>query len=294
MADVLAFLIAGLGVGAVYALLGLGIVTLYRTTGVLNFAFGAMGMIAAFGYASLTELGVAPGLAAALVVVLAAGGATLLELVLLRPFRSDDEVTKAVATIAVFVGLIGVTDLIWGTRPRAVPEFLPGWHAAVGGVVLPTSKIGALVLVVVIVVAMRVAFTRTRTGVAMLATADDRATAALVGVPVRRLGLVSWALTGALAAISILLIAPSQGLHSGTLSIFVIPGLAAAVVGELRSQGWTVVGGLALGVAESEAGLGDWTSRNALILPFVLLLAVLLWRQRRVAIPLMAPNGSRA
>lgn len=293
MGDVIAFLIAGLGVGAVYALLGLGIMTLYRSTGVLNFAFAAIGMVAVFGYVELTEQGVAAWLAALVMIIAGMPFGVLLELLVMRRFRDEQQTTKAVATIAVLVGLIGAVDLIWGTVPRGIPDWLPAWSMSVGDTTVPGDKVTSLAVVVVVLMALALLFTRTRTGIALRAMASDRSTSALVGVPVGRLTMIAWGLTGGLAALSLLLVGPTRGLNSGSLSLLVIPGLAAAVIGNLRSPAGVVAGGLALGVVEAEAGLSAWTAENALVVPFVVLLVVLLWRQRKVLIPAFA-EGARA
>lgn len=267
---------------------------LYRSTGVLNFAFGAMGTVAVYAYVSLTDAGLAEWLAAMVVVIAAmpAGGAV--ELTLMRRLRGLDATSKAVATIALLVGLIGFDRLIWGANPRGVPEFLPTWSATISGVTLPSFRLAAFGLVLILLFTFRILFFHTRTGVAMRAMANDRATAALVGIPVRRLSMLAWGVTAALAALSLLVIAPSQGLNAGTLSLFVIPGLAAAVVGDFRSPGLTVVGGFSLGIIEAEAGLYQWTAQNTLVVPFVVLLAVLLWRQRKLMIPFLGETTGRA
>jgi branched-chain amino acid transport system permease protein len=291
MGDVAAFLIAGLGVGGVYCLLGLGIVTLYRSTGVLNFAFAAMGMVAVFGYVELAERGVEPWVAALLMVVAGIAFGVLAEVILMRRFRQEPPTTKAVATIAMLVGLIGLVDTIWGTTPREIPTWLPQWSASVGDTRISGEKLTTLAVAIVAVAGLGLLFTRTRTGVALRAMASDRETSALVGVPVGRLTVLGWALTGGMAALSLLLVAPSRGLSSGSLSLLVIPGLAAAVIGNLRSPAGVVAGGLALGIVESEAGLSAWTAENSLVVPFVVLLVVLLWRQRKVLIPAFDEGG---
>lgn len=294
MGDVVAFLVAGLGLGAVYGLLGLGIMTLYRATGVLNFAFAAMGMIAVYCFTSLVDAGVPAGLAFAVVVVGAFPAGALLELVVMRRFRDEDQTTKAVATIALLVGAIGVVRLIWGTDLRSIPQWLPDWNVEISGAVLPSDRIVVLAAVAVVLVVLWFLFTRTRAGVALRAMADDRSTAALVGIPIGRLTPLVWGLSAAMAALALVLVAPSRGPDAATLSLLVIPGLAAAVIGDLRSPAGIVAGGLVLGVIEAETGLWAKAAENALTVPFVVLLAVLLWRQRRVLIPALEESGGRA
>lgn len=291
MGDVFAFLIAGLGVGAVYALLGLGIMTLYRSTGVLNFAFAAMGMVAVYGYVELTEQGMRGWVAALVMIILGAPFGILIEVLVMRRFRKEHPTTKAVASIALIVGLIGLVDIIWGTTPRGIPNWLPTWGATIGGTRLPADQVTTLGVAVAVLLALGFLFTRTRTGIALRAMASDGPTSALVGVPVIRLTMVAWGMTGVLAALSLLLVAPTRGLNSGGLSLLVIPALAAAVLGNLRSPKGVVAGGLALGIIEAEAGLTAWTAENALVVPFVVLLVVLLWRQRKVLIPAFAEGG---
>lgn len=277
-----------------YGLLGLGIMTLYRATGVLNFAFAAMGMIAVYCFTSLVDAGLPAGLAFVAVVVGAFPAGALLELLVMRRFRDEDQTTKAVATIALLVGAIGVVRLIWGTDLRSIPQWLPEWNVEISGAVLPSDRIIVLAAVAVVLVVLWFLFTHTRAGVALRAMADDRPTAALVGIPIGRLTPLVWGLSAAMAAFALVLVAPSRGPDAATLSLLVIPGLAAAVIGDLRSPAGIVAGGLVLGVIEAETGLWAKAAENALTVPFVVLLAVLLWRQRRVLIPALEESGGRA
>lgn len=277
-----------------YGLLGLGIMTLYRATGVLNFAFAAIGMIAVYCFTSLVDAGLPAGVAFVAVVLGAFPAGVLLELAIMRRFRDEDQTTKAVATIALLVGAIGVVRLIWGTDLRSIPQWLPEWNVEISGAVLPSDRIIVLVAVAVVLVVLWVLFTRTRAGVALRAMADDRSTAALVGIPIGRLTPLVWGLSAAMAALALVLVAPSRGPDAATLSLLVIPGLAAAVIGDLRSPAGIVAGGLVLGVIEAETGLWAQVAQNALTVPFVVLLIVLLWRQRRVLIPALEESGGRA
>lgn len=294
MGDVVAFLVAGLGLGAVYGLLGLGIMTLYRATGVLNFAFAAIGMLAVYCFASLVDAGVPAAGAFAIVVVGAFPAGALLEWAVMRRFRDESQTTKAVATIALLIGIIGFVNLVWGTGLRSIPQWLPDWNVEVSGAVLPSGRLIVFGAGIAVLAALWLLFTHTRTGVALRAMADDRATAALVGIPIGRLTPLVWGLSAALAALALVLVAPSRGPDPATLSLLVIPGLAAAVIGNLRSPAGIVAGGLVLGVVEAETGLWATTADNALTVPFVVLLAVLLWRQRQVLIPALEESGGRA
>jgi branched-chain amino acid transport system permease protein len=184
-----------------------------------------------------------------------------------------------------------VVELIWGADPRPLHAWLPQFDASIAGVKLPSDRVMMLAVVLLVLAAFGFLFTRTRFGIALRAMATDRETAALVGIPVGRLSVAAWAGTAALATLSMLLIAPSRGLDPGGLTLVVIPGLAAAVIGDLRNPVAIVAGGLALGVIEAEAGLAQWTAENDQIVPFVVLLVVLLWRQRKIATPAISELG---
>ncbi|NLT06240.1 MAG: branched-chain amino acid ABC transporter permease [Solirubrobacterales bacterium] len=294
MGDAVAFLVAGLGLGAVYGLLGLGIMTLYRATGVLNFAFGAIGVLAVYSFASLVDAGVPAGLAFVGVVVAAFPFGMLLDLLIMRRFRDEDQTTKAVATIGLLIGMIGVVGLIWGGGLRSIPQWLPDWNIEVSGAVLPSDRLIVLGVVAVVLAVLWYLFTHTRTGVALRAMAGDRGTAALVGIPIGRLTPLIWGLSASIAALALVLVAPSRGPDAATLGLLVIPGLAAAVIGNLRSPAGVVAGGLVLGVVEAETGLWAKAAENALAVPFVVLLVVLLWRQRNVLVPALEESGGRA
>lgn len=281
MADVTPFIVVGLALGSVYALSGVGLVVLYRTTGVINFAYGAIGAIGALVAWSVVDAGYAAGAgwAAAIGVAVAlsvAYGATVAPRLAMRT-----ESVKAVATLGLALVLLGVAGVAWRDEPRsfALPTDVSSFELL--GVRVVMTKLVALGLCLAITATVGLLLRRTRGGLSLRAMAADRELSALLGVQVTRLGIAAWALSGVLAGISGLLLANLVRLDAPTLTFLVIAGIAAATIGGLESLPLTLAGGLALGVAEAVATPFDAVTSYRGTLPFLLAIAWLLWTQRR-------------
>jgi branched-chain amino acid transport system permease protein len=262
MSEFAAYTIIGLGLGGIFALAALGIVLIYRATGVLNFAHGAMGMFSTFvawqvfygwvhpgwmpGWA-LTATAILVGLAFAVVLGL------VLELAVFQWVRTRPPVTKAVITIGVLLALQSAASLIWKNNQYHLPIYIAPqtWTFQLAGV-----PIGANYLVIVIV-ALGLAFglaaflKYTRMGRAMRAVSDDPITASLWAVPVGKVGAVSWMLGSFIAAVAGILITPFINFDTTSLTLIIIDALAAALIGGLVSLPLTVLGGFALGLLET-------------------------------------------
>src|SRR3954468_10561259 len=245
------FLVAGLAVGSLYALSGVGMLVLYRTTGVLNLAYGALGAMAALISWQLLQNGAADWPAYA-VGVGAAGGASLLYGSLLGPYLADREpVVKATASLGFALAILGVLNWYWtdDTRTLSLPTDASGFN--LGDVRVSMTQVIALALAVVVAFGTGLYLRATGTGTAMRALADDRELTSMLGVRVRRVEGLAWGVSGALAGISGLLLADLTQLTATSLTFLVIPALAACVVGRFRSLTWTLLGGLLVGVLEA-------------------------------------------
>jgi branched-chain amino acid transport system permease protein len=296
--DVVVFLLLGLGPGAVYAALGLGIVAMYRGSGVLNIAFGAMAMYPAYVYASLRSsgdlvlpgipgthhvadrMGALPALAIALVV------SALLGLVayalVFRRLRSAPPVASIVGALGVLLILQIVVVLRFGGDPRLVDPLLPHQRLTIGGSHVPADRLWLVVLVAVVAIAMAFVSRATRFGLASRAAAERSEATELLGVSTVRLGAINWVVGAVIAGLFGILLAPIAGLGPASYTFLVVPALVAALAGRMVSIAATVAGGIALGVVQSEATLvhlpWDWASSEILkeVIPFVALVVVLL------------------
>jgi branched-subunit amino acid ABC-type transport system permease component len=283
----LTYTILGLVTGAVYGIAASGLVLTYTTSGIFNFAQGAMAMLAAFTYWQLRYGWNWPAPLALFMVI--AVLAPLLGMVLyggiMRGLRQTAEVTKIVVTIGIMLGLIALAQWIWNPGVPRTDNLFFGEAAkfSVFGVSVTDHEAIALGCGVLIAVGIRLLFTSTRTGVAMRAVVDSPELLQLNGGRPERLAAFSWALGGALAALAGILITPISGgtLDVHVLTLLVLDSIAAAMFGRLRSIWRTFGGALALGLAGTYV-LGyfpaswSWASNFRIALPMIVLFVVLL------------------
>lgn len=280
MADLLPFIVSGLGVGAVYALSGVGLVLLYRSSGVLNFAFGALGALGAYLAWSLLQLGWPQALAWGAAIA----GAMLLSLAygrLLAPrLAQRDPSIRSIATLGFALILMGFTEWYWGEQPRRLVLPTDAEALEFFEVRLTYTRVLGLALALVMMGGVGLLLGRTRIGLKMRALADDRDLSALLGIRVLQVDTVAWVLSGAFAGVCGLLLANIVRLQATLLTFLVIPAFAAAILGRLRSLPLTVAAGIAIGVAEAMAitvpGLAAYRSA----VPFLIaLVAIIFFRQ---------------
>src|SRR3984893_8802881 len=246
------FIVSGLALGGVYALSGVGLVVLYRATGVLSLAFGAVGALGALIAWSLTTRAGAPGWAGWLACVAVAGAVTLgYGLVFGPALAKRDPLIKAVATIGLTLILYGVMDLLWTSgggqaRSLALPTDNGGFTGA--QIQVTWTQVIALGVGVVLTVATGVFLRFTKLGTAVLSAATDRVTAAPLGVRVRRVEPAAWLGCGILSGIAGLLLADLVALDATTLTFLVISSLAAVLIARLRSITVTFVAAIVIGL----------------------------------------------
>ncbi len=252
--------VTGLGIGAVAGIGGLGVIATYRVTGVLNVAFGAIGMLGAFLLrAAVRDWGIPTGVAAALIVL---GCAPLLGLLLdaavFRPLqeRAAGVAAELTAGFGVTVLLVGIATAVWGSGARTdAPSLLPAGTIQLGGPGGLTVPIGVLVELglLLAVAAALIALARSRTfGVAIRAVVDDRGLAELSGLPARRLGRLGWALGCALAAAAGMLLAPQLRLDPVAFTLVLFETLGVVVAARLVNPVVAVAVALATGIGQAE------------------------------------------
>lgn len=247
----LPFLISGLGIGAVYALSGVGLVVLFRATGVLNFAFGAVGALGAHVAWQVLEWRL-PLATAILAAVVVSALVSFLYGRFLAPLLSQrDTVVRAVGTLALALVLIAVMGVIWGELPRRLQFPTDQMFLTLFGVRLTYTRILALLLAVLMVGAITALLSRTRLGLDMRALANDRDLSAILGVRIRHTETAAWVITGVFAGLAGLLLGDLVRLQGTFLTFLVIPAIAAAILGQLRSLWITAIGGLSIGIAEA-------------------------------------------
>lgn len=279
MPDLLPFVISGLGVGAVYALSGVGLVVLYRSSGVLNFAFGALGALGAYVAWSMLEAGWPQALAWAASVAVA----MLLSLVygrLIAPRLAQRNSTiRSIGTLGFALVVLGFTEWFWGEQPRRLVLPTDAGALELVDVRLTYTRVIGLALAVAMMAGIGLLLARTRVGLKMRALANDRDLSALLGIRVLQVDTVAWVLSGAFAGVCGLLLANIVRLQATLLTFLVIPAFAAAIIGRLESLPATVVGGILIGVLEAVAivvpGLAAFRSAT----PFLVALLMIAFHQ---------------
>ena len=274
------FLISGLAVGALYALGGVGLVMLNRATGVLNFAYGAIGAIGAMTAWQIMDWGypepLAWGASIGLGLALSLGFGRLIA----PGLAHREPIVKAVATLGFAIALLGLMNLIWIITPRKLALTPDGWSVAILGLRVTGTRLLALGVGIVLTVAMGLFLTGTRLGLMMRALADNRQIAAVLGTPILRVETFAWGLSGAFAGFTGLLFGDLVRLDPAVLTFMVIPIIATTVIGRLASIPWTFVGGLVIGMIESLLALYPALAPFRVATPFVVAIAMLMWLQR--------------
>lgn len=251
MPDLTPFLVSGLGVGAVYALSGVGLVVLYRSSGVLNFAFGALGAIGAYTAWSALDrdwpqlLAWLAAIAVSVLISVAYGR-------LLAPFLSRREpAIRSIGTLGLALVVLGFTEWFWGEQPRRLVLPTDAGAIELADVRLTYTRVLGLVLAVAMMAAVGLVLARTRIGLQMRALADNRQLSAILGIGVLGVDTTAWILSGAFAGVCGLLLGNMVRLQATVLTFLVIPAFAAAIIGRLSSLPATVAGGLLIGVLEA-------------------------------------------
>jgi len=250
-ADFEPFIVSGLALGGVYALSGVGLFVLYRATGVLYLAFGAVGALGALTAWSLAQAS-APGWLTWLACIAVSAAVTLGYGTLFGPaLAKRDPLVKAVATIGLTLILYGLMDLLWTTsggqaRSLTLPTDNSGF--TIGQITVTDTQVIALAAGVVLTAATAAFLRFTQLGTAMRAMANDREITATLGVPVRRVEAAAWLGCGALSGIAGLLLADLVALDATTLTFLVISSLAAVLIARLRSIALTFAAALVVGL----------------------------------------------
>jgi branched-chain amino acid transport system permease protein len=291
------FIVIGLALGGVYALSGVGLVVLYRATGVLNVAFGAIGAAGALiAYYIVTHTGW-PDWIAFTICVLTGGVVNLAYGMLLGPaFARRDPLVKMMGTLGlalILLGLMAWRAPIGGAFARLLPLPSSKHIYQIWGTGVSLTQIIALVLAFVITASVSVFLKTTKLGTAMRALANDREITAALGVPVRRVEAVAWFGSGLFCGMAGLLLPDLlTSLDYSALTFLVISAIAAALIGQLKSLWMTMFGGIAVGVVQAVAtpysgdtpisSVGSYRAAA----PFALAIIALLYMSRRRVVTL--------
>jgi ABC-type branched-subunit amino acid transport system permease subunit len=280
MTTFVVYAILGLGAGVAYAALAFGVVAVYKGSGVLNFAHGAIALLAAYAYTDLSGSGSGQaGLPPWVALLVAMAGAALLgvsfHFLVMKRLRSAPNLAKVVATLGLLSLLQGIVVVHWGSvYTSAVPSLFPTNSVPIGGgAYVGANSLWALGLAAVLTAGLWALYSRTRFGLATRAAAENEKGAALLGYSPNFIASMNWALGCALAALAGAIIAPVAGLDSGSLPLMILPAFAAALLGRFRSFFIAAIVALAIGIAQSEL-VSYWGSQPGVTVAVPLLVVI--------------------
>ncbi len=283
--------VAGLATGAIYGLVALGIVLIYRSTDVINFAQGEMALFVTFSGWSMIEAGYPYWLMFVLVLLMAGALGAFIERTVIRPVEQAPVLNVVIVTLGLFVIFNSLTAFIWaqGELPKSFPATPIGSELEtfdLGPVTLARHRVAVLIIAVGVMAALYLLFNRTKLGLAMRGTAQNPTAARLMGINVGNMLMLGWALSAIVGAVGGMLVAPILFLDTTTMFRVLLFAFAAAVLGGLDSPPGAMVGGFAIGVVQNIVGsfaLGPIFFGPELSLPVALIVLV--------AILLLRPTG---
>jgi ABC-type branched-subunit amino acid transport system permease subunit len=275
MSQYFLLLVLGLGAGAVYAILGLGLVLEYRSSGVINFAQGAIAMFIAYAYIDLRNTGhlmlpvvgipyrvrvfgdgIATLPAFLIAMLYAAALGLLIFFLIFRPLRHSPPLARLVASVGLMIVMqamivLNLGDDAFNIGGQTAGSILPSDAVDVLGTSVPRDRFYLAVITVLIGVALWAVFRYTTFGLATRGAAESEKGAAVCGYSSTRLGAVNWMAATALAGFAGILITPISGLNPTSFTLFIVPALGAALLGRMTSFSATLVAGLAIGMLQS-------------------------------------------
>ena len=255
MSNFIQYTVFGIMLGAGYAIAATGLVVTYTTSGVFNFAQGAVGMVAAFCYWELVVASGLPVLVALLIILvpgaILSGG--VVERVLMRQLHGASAERPVLVTLGLTVILTGLATEIWNpATQRSVPNMVTG-QFSFAGIEIQYQEVLLIGVAAAVAVALRLLFTRTRTGFALRAVVDDPDLLAMSGASPVRVSQLGWVLGFFMAALAGIMLAPTQttGISIQAMTLLVVNGYAAAIVGRLRNVTATFLAAIGIGLLEN-------------------------------------------
>ena len=266
------FLVTGITVGSLYALVGLGFALIYNASDVVNFAQGEFVMLGAMIAIALLDAGMPLLLAASAATLLTVVAGLLLERFAIEPAKGASVVTTIIITIGAGIFLRGVALLLWGKDFHSLPPFSGDTPIQLGGATVLPQSLWVLGITVLLVALVRAFFNRTLLGKALLACSFNRVAAQAVGINVRVMLRLAYGLSAGLGALAGILIAPITFSSYEAGVMLGLKGFSAAIIGGIGNPMGAVAGGLLLGVLESlGAGLISSGYKDAIAFLFVLM-----------------------
>jgi len=286
MNDLLEFAILGLGTGAIYALAAQGLVLIYRGSGTINFAHGAIALLGAAVFVELRDDWGWPTLAAAISgVALTALIGAIIDIAIMRRISGASPLARLVVTLGVLGVIESIVIIRYGSSLRFVDQFLPSGSVELAeGVTVGADRLWLCAIAVLITIGLWLLYQKSEFGRQTAAVAENPQSAAALGISPNLVSSSNWMLGCAMAGLAGILLIPLTGLMPVILVLMIIPTLAAALIGGFSSFPVTLVAALAIGIVQSVIGGVSTTTGLADSIPFLAIVAVLALRGR--ALPL--------
>lgn len=294
METFLAALFSGTSRGAIYALVALGLVIVWRGAGIVNFAQMGQAMFSTYIASTIITSGNSYWLAFVVAILVGAAMGALLDILVMRPLSNkkktellSSQSMRAAVPVIASLGILGVLQalagIIWAAEERGFPAPYAQEGFTIVNNVMPFTSFDVFVISIVLatLVSTTLFFKKTGVGLAMRATALNSEVARLSGIRTNFTRLLSWAFSGAASSLAGLLITPTSNLSPNTLDLVLIVGFTAAVVGGLDSPAGSVIGGFLVGMVISFISFYD-TPEDVFLSILAVLLLVLIIRPRGI------------
>ena len=276
--QLLQYLITGLTVGSIYAMVAIGFNIIYNVTEIINFAQGEFVMLGGLTVVTLhVTLKIPIILAFPLTIILITLVGILLDRLAIRPIRHPSVLTLIIATIAGSIIIKGIAMIIWGKDPFDLPAFSGRNPIQFLGAVIQPQYFWVFGFLIIIVIALTIFFEKTIIGKAMIACADNVNAASLVGINVKRMILLSFSLSAAIGAVAGITVTPIALMEYDRGAMLAVKGFGAAILGGLGSFPGAILGGLIMGTLES-FGAGIISSGYKDAFALIVLLAILFFK----------------
>jgi len=276
--DILQITVSGLAIGCVYALVAVGFTICYNSLRVINFAHGDMFMLGGvFGLTIFVNLNVSYFIAIILAALATAIVGMFIERIIFRPLRNSPQLNMIIATIGASITIRAGAQLIWGSQAMSFPPVFGSVPVKIGSIIIMPAYLWIIGIAAVAIILLQFFFKKTLSGKAMLATAQNRDAASMMGINIFKSDSIAAAISAGLGAIGGVLVGPIFFIETEMGAITGLKGFAAAVLGGFGSVPGAIVGGMILGLTENlSASLISSTYRDAVA--FLILIGVLLFK----------------
>jgi len=267
--------LTGLTNGAIFALVALGFVLIYKASDVINFAQGDFLLVGAYiTFGLVAEIGLPWSIGVVLTMAFSVLLGLAVERMVLRPLIGEPIISVIMVTIGLSSLLRAFVSSIWGTTGQPFPPFIPDENISIAGAIVPADRLIAIGLAALLLIIFSLFFRYSREGIAMRATADDQQAALSMGISVQRVFALAWSIAAITAAVAGVLVANIVGV-SGVVAGIGLRVFPVVILGGLDSVPGAIVGGLIIGLLETYTGgyLGGGLSQ---VIPFIVLIFILM------------------